>query len=39
MVYPKKNKIIYWFMHRYVKWLVGSKFQELLFNTIEIDKN
>jgi hypothetical protein len=39
MVYPKKNKLIQWFMHRYAKRLVGKTFHELIFNDIEIDKN
>ena len=39
MLAPKKNSIIYWCMHQYVKFLVRTKFQELLFNDIEIDKN
>src|ERR1700754_2142153 len=38
MLRPKNNKIIYWLMHRYVKFLVRTKFQQLLFNAIEIDK-
>lgn len=39
MVYPKKNKLIYWCMHQYVKFLVRTKFQQLIFNPIDIDKN
>jgi 1-acyl-sn-glycerol-3-phosphate acyltransferase len=39
MLLPKKNKIIYWCMHRYVKFLVGIKFQQLSFNSIEFDRN
>jgi len=39
MVYPKKNKLIYWCMHQYVKFLVRTRFQELIFNTIDIDKD
>jgi hypothetical protein len=39
MLAPKKNGIIYWCMCQYVKCLLRTKFQELLFNNIEIDKN
>ena len=39
MLADKKNIFIHWFLHQYVKRLVRSKFQELLFNVIEIDKN
>ncbi len=39
MVYPKQNRVIYWFLSIYVKWLVRKNFHELLFNTIEINKN
>jgi hypothetical protein len=38
MLRPKKNGIIYWFMSRYVKFLVRTKFQQLLFNTIAVDE-
>jgi 1-acyl-sn-glycerol-3-phosphate acyltransferase len=39
MVYPKKNKVIYWCLHQYVKFLVRTKFHDLIFNTFEIEKN
>jgi 1-acyl-sn-glycerol-3-phosphate acyltransferase len=39
MIYPKKNPIIFWTMHYYVKWIVGRHFHELLFNKIETDDN
>ena len=39
MIYPKKNSIIFWTMHQYVKWLLGKQFHEILFNTIETDTN
>jgi len=39
MVYPKKNKLIYWFLSNYVKRLVGKTFHEVLYTAIEIDKN
>lgn len=39
MLAPKNNKIIYWLMHRYVKFLVCTKFQQLSYNTVEVDKN
>jgi 1-acyl-sn-glycerol-3-phosphate acyltransferase len=39
MVYPKNNKLIHWLLHSYLKWLVSKTFHELLFNTIEIDRN
>lgn len=39
MLAPKNNKIIYWLMHCYVKFLVDAKFQQMLFNDVEIDKN
>ena len=38
MLLPKKNKIIYWFMSRYEKFLARTKFQQLLFNTIAVDE-
>ena len=39
MIYPKNNTLIFWFFNRYVKWLVGKHFHEVLFNPIAIDKN
>ncbi|SDR85431.1 Acyltransferase [Mucilaginibacter mallensis] len=39
MIYPKKNPVIFWTMHYYVKWIVGRHFHELLFNRIETDKS
>jgi 1-acyl-sn-glycerol-3-phosphate acyltransferase len=39
MVYPKENKLIYWLLSTYVKWLIRKNFHELLFNSVEIDKN
>lgn len=37
MIYPKKNSIIFWTMHFYVKWLLRKQFHEIIFNTVEID--
>lgn len=39
MIYPKKNPVIFYSMHFYVKWLVGKQFHEVVFNTIETEKN
>lgn len=39
MIYPQKNSIIFWTIHYYVKWMVSRHFNELLFNSIEVDKN
>jgi 1-acyl-sn-glycerol-3-phosphate acyltransferase len=39
MIYPKNNKLIFYVMHFYVKWLAHRHFKEILFNTIETDKN
>jgi 1-acyl-sn-glycerol-3-phosphate acyltransferase len=39
MIYPKNNNIIFWFFRRYVLWIVDKQFHELLFNTIDVDKN
>jgi 1-acyl-sn-glycerol-3-phosphate acyltransferase len=39
MLYPKKNPIAKWIFKVYVKWLVNKQFHQLLFNTIEVDKN
>lgn len=39
MIYNKKNFFITPIIHHYIKWIVGRQFHELLFNTINIDKN
>jgi len=39
MIYPKNNRIIFWFIKKYIQWLVGRQFHELIFNNIEVDKN
>jgi 1-acyl-sn-glycerol-3-phosphate acyltransferase len=39
MIYPKNNKLIFWFFKRYVQWRVGRQFHEILFNEIDVDKN
>jgi 1-acyl-sn-glycerol-3-phosphate acyltransferase len=39
MIYPRKNNLIFWTIHFYVKWIVGRRFHEILFNDIEVDKN
>ena len=39
MIYPKNNRIIFWFLKKYIQWLVGRQFHELIFNNIEVDKN
>jgi 1-acyl-sn-glycerol-3-phosphate acyltransferase len=39
MVYNKKNIFINRIIHYYVKWIVSQQFHEVLFNTIEVDKN
>lgn len=39
MIYPKKNPIIFWSMHFYVKWIVNRHFREIKFNEINADKN
>ena len=39
MVYNKKNIFINRIIHYYVKWIVSRQFHEVLFNSIEVDKN
>ena len=39
MIYPKNNRIIFWFLKKHIQWLVGRQFNELIFNNIEVDKN
>ncbi len=39
MIRPKNNPIIYWFLRNYVIWRVGKHFHQLLFNSIDVDKN
>lgn len=39
MIRPKNQPVIFWFFRRYIKWIVGRHFHEVLFNDIEIDKN
>ncbi|MFI5158402.1 MAG: lysophospholipid acyltransferase family protein [Sphingobacteriales bacterium] len=39
MIYPKQNRLIFWFFKWYVSRLVGKQFDELLFNAVEVDKN
>jgi 1-acyl-sn-glycerol-3-phosphate acyltransferase len=39
MIRNKKNFLIYWLLHYYVRWMVNRHFHELLFNQIEIDSN
>ncbi|RFZ91753.1 glycerol acyltransferase [Mucilaginibacter conchicola] len=37
MIYPQKNKFIRWFFHNYILRIVGRDFQDVKFNSIEID--
>jgi 1-acyl-sn-glycerol-3-phosphate acyltransferase len=37
MIYPKNNRLIFWVMYHYVKWLVNRHFREIVLNNIEID--
>jgi 1-acyl-sn-glycerol-3-phosphate acyltransferase len=39
MIYPKNNRVVFWFLKKYIQWLVGRQFHELIFNNIEVDKN
>jgi 1-acyl-sn-glycerol-3-phosphate acyltransferase len=39
MIYPRKNRIIFWAMHYYAKWLVRGHFYEIIFNQVETDNN
>jgi 1-acyl-sn-glycerol-3-phosphate acyltransferase len=39
MILPKNNLVIFWFFRRYVKRLVGKHFQQLLFNSVGVDKD
>lgn len=39
MIYPKNNRFIFWFIKRYMLWLVGKQFHEILFNKIDVDKD
>jgi len=39
MIYPKNNPVIFWFFNRYVQWIVGNQFHELVYDDIQVDKN
>src|ERR1700744_6254960 len=39
MIRPKNNPVIFWFFRRHVKRMVDKHFAQLLFDTVEIDKN
>jgi 1-acyl-sn-glycerol-3-phosphate acyltransferase len=39
MIYPKKNNIIRWGFHTYVHWIIARNFNQIDFNTININKN
>ena len=39
MIYNKKNSVINWFIHNYVKWIVKRHFQEIIFNSLTVDNN
>jgi 1-acyl-sn-glycerol-3-phosphate acyltransferase len=39
MIYPKNNRFIFWFIKRYMLWLVGRHFHQVLFNDIDVAKN
>ncbi|MDT3404190.1 1-acyl-sn-glycerol-3-phosphate acyltransferase [Mucilaginibacter terrae] len=37
MIYPKNNKLISGFFHRYIGYIIGKNFRAFNFNTIEVD--
>ena len=37
MIYPKQNGIIFWFFKWYVKWIVSSHFDKIIFDEISLD--
>lgn len=39
MIRPKKNFIIHWFLHNYVRWIIKINFHGLIYNDIETDRN
>jgi 1-acyl-sn-glycerol-3-phosphate acyltransferase len=39
MIYPRKNKLLFRILHYYATLVTGRHFHEVLFNTIETDKN
>lgn len=39
MIYPKNNRIIFYAMHCYVKWLMHRHFREVKHNDIAVDKS
>lgn len=39
MIYPKKNNIIRWAFHVYVRFITDRHFNEIIFNDVEVDDN
>ena len=39
MIYPKNNKLISGFFHRYIGYIIGKNFKAFNFNTIEVDSD
>src|ERR1700761_4990202 len=39
MIYPRKNRLIFWLMQLYVQWLTGRHFREIRSGHIETDSN
>ena len=39
MIYPQNNRLIRWFFDRYIRWIIGRNFQDIHFNTIELDQS
>lgn len=39
MIYPRKNRLMFFITHTYVKWMVKRHFREIKFNEIGVDKN
>lgn len=39
MIYPKNNRFIFWFIKRYMLWRVGTQFDEIVFNKIDLNSD
>lgn len=37
MIYPKENRLIHWFFHHYILWIVRRNFREVNYNTVAVD--
>src|SRR6187402_1867328 len=39
MIYPQNNRLIRCFFDKYIRWIIGRNFQDVHFNTIELEQS